>query len=730
MKRKPKARALEIAMLCWVLVGGPALAGMTSPQDSKNDEASPLGNSAANSPERSCGANSPAVPIPETCRVGDVCTGNLWPVGFSPVRPGEQLPASRDSTQYITQTFPDAQAGHELFRSLDIEQDYLFALYTNGIQAWNLGVSAEMPSQLDYRDGYGGHFLSYPVPGETDNWLEDVDAIRPSGGSDFLLGVAGRDNVGLSIWSYSTTTSKFARLYQDPRVVAFQVRMVEVEGRVYALVAADGDGVQVYDATRALDFSGSGCLDNATGTACSGVSKGRVGGPGELPKARSMDLLVRDDLPYIAVGDGIGSGALTLELWEVANPANPSTAERRFEGGDSATHGVALFQRETTYYLGAIAADSSTAAGTLSVFDVTSCLDSDGCLNMPLSSYGSFNFPGLPTHFPVARHLLTYSESDGDSFLYHGVLSAKPWGAGLEHLLDLSTAGSMVEITASGGTYTEGCNGRTGIDYWGDYYEKNEHGLRNVVGAVGMFQGSYFYRAAGGVLDIHQRTESAVPRVTTVVQSEPPYWFDVSVPFAAFAENCSGPDEWTWSATNTNASGLGNGGDEAQITWALCTGSVCPSETIGVEAIKDACQGEPQLLVLGAEVILEDPRPEIEGLIVASQGGGGTVFPQGVVLTFSATVKGRPPLHLEWQIFDEDGDLIAQQSGDSFVWDTSMALPASLFDDGFESGDTTVWGSSSSLLFDVRLTATNDHDPVGDVEEVSITLTAGATTKR
>ena len=673
-----------------------------------------------------CGANSPAFPIPQTCRAGDTCTGNLWPTGFSPVRPGEQIPATRDSTQYITQSFPDAQFGHELFRSLDIVDGFLFSLYTNGLQVWNIGANAELPNRLAYKDGFGGHFLTYPAPGETDSWLEDIDAIKPTGSSDYLIGVVGRDNVGLSLWSYSTSTSQLRRLYQDPWVLAYQVRMVEVGGRVYAVAAADSHGVKVYDATKALDFIASGCLDNEASTVCSGVDKGRVGGSGELDKAEFLDLIVRSGTPYIAVADA-DSSPLEVEIWELANPAFPGSAVRKYQGGDSRTHGLAFFQRGGTYYLGAIHADPTTAAGTLQVFDVSNCLDAGGCTTTPLSSYGSRVFPGLPTHFPVSRHYLTYSTSGGDPFLYHGVLSAKPWGRSLEHLLDLSVPGSMTEITEDGGTYTEGCSNRTGIDYWGDYYEKNEHGLRNVRGAVGKFNGEYFYRSAQGILDIHHRTDSTpTPVVTTTVTSSAPYWFDEAVTFSATSDNCPGPENWTWNSSNTDATGLGSGGSGRSITWNLCPDAHCPSESIGVTAIKDACASDPGLIVSGATISVSDPRPAVNAINLSPPGDGSNQFPLCTELTFTADVDGRAPITLYWEIRDAIGALVTDHTGTSLFWDTATALPTEIFSDGFESGDTTLWGAPPiPFEFDIQVTATNAHDLTGVTDTVNVTLSTG-----
>ncbi|NJK42648.1 MAG: hypothetical protein HC937_02930, partial [Aquincola sp.] len=68
-----------------------------------------------------CGPNSPAFPVPQFRNAVE-----LWPTGFQPVLPGLQLPEIRDSTQYISLTHPNQQAGHELFRGMDIAGNHLF----------------------------------------------------------------------------------------------------------------------------------------------------------------------------------------------------------------------------------------------------------------------------------------------------------------------------------------------------------------------------------------------------------------------------------------------------------------------------------------------------------------------------------------------------------------------------------------------------------------------------
>ncbi|MBZ0114159.1 MAG: hypothetical protein K8J08_16985 [Thermoanaerobaculia bacterium] len=677
-----------------------------------------------------CGKNEPGFPIPQCCSASDSCSGNVtgtcpfgerWPTGLRPGLPDTLIAPERDSTQYASHTIPYVGSGHELFRSVDIAGSRLFVAYTNGISAWNIANSPESPLKLDYRDGVQGGFLSYPTTGENDAWIRHIDAIAPVGSTDYIVGVAARLPVGLTLWSFSTVTNTFTRLYQNKVVDAYQVRLVESGGRVYAFAATDSGGVRVYDATKALDYGPGGCLDS--GSQCAGVRLGRVGGTTAIPNAEFIDTIQRGGTTFLVASDFLGAAnaPLGIEVWSVPSLTTPGTATRRYAGGNSSTHGLAAFQYGANYYLGAMHKDGANPV--LDVFDLNACTTGSGSCTLPLSSYGSKTFSGAVHN--ANMHILTYSSSQGAPFLYHGASTGEAKGPAIEHLLDLSVPGVIKDITEGGATYTEECGPYANIDYFGYYNENNSDGLQNVNGWSGKFNGQYFYRAAYGVLDVHVRDNSTpIPTVTTTVSGEPPFWFDVPISFSATAQNCTGPENWEWFVDGQTQ---GVSSNTRNFTFNLCPSASCPPDSFFVTAEKQACQSDPGLQVNGVNVSVEDPRPDVQQVNIAPAGNGSNSYPLCTVLTFTADVDGRPPFTLGWEVRDASNGLVTSSIGSSLVWDTTTAVTTDIFADGFETGDTAVWGAPvPPALFDVNVVATNSHDLIGDTGTVAVTLTSGA----
>ena len=72
-----------------------------------------------------------------------------------------------------------------------------------------------------------------------------------------------------------------------------------------------------------------------------------------------------------------------------------------------------------------------------------------------------------------------------------------PRGAAYERLFDLTNLGGtnqLSEMTETGGTFTDECNGLGPIGYWSYYYELNATGYRNFSPRKAMFGGRYFYK--------------------------------------------------------------------------------------------------------------------------------------------------------------------------------------------------------------------------------------------
>ncbi|MCP4658750.1 MAG: hypothetical protein GY856_25340 [bacterium] len=690
-----------------------------------------------------CGDGSPAYPVPE-CRdrtttdevdCGQANAVRLWPTNLRPGLPSEYLPEIRDTTDRIGGlTVPGAKSGHELFKSVDIVGDKLYVAYNAGIQVWDIGGNnAESPLRLVYRDGWMGQFLSFPPVSEQLTFVEDIAARHLTGTSKDLVVVSGKILVGPSIWTYDTGSYQITPHYQDTGTIARQVRIAELGG-VYYMFAATDDGIAVYNASLALNLP-SPCIDDA-GTVCSGVYLGLF--PDQI-LGRFLDVLEANGKIYVTSSYPI---VMPLEIWEVGSPVIPGDADRKFDGASlgGGVRGTAMFEHSGTYYLSLVQDD------TIKIFPIDDCLDSNGCtdLGTPVVSWP------VSSTWSSIEQFLTYSESNGTPFLYYGLNTFNIDGPGVEQLLDLTLlgSGSVTVITASGGTYVDQCNGKT-IDYWGDYHHRNDHGMRTFHPRVGKFSGSYFYRAAQSILDVHVRgvppTED--PTVTAVVLGDPPFWFGEGVPFAATSQNCDGPEFWTWYADDTDAGGLGFGGATATVTWNRCAGEDCPDKQIKIWAIKDACAGDIGLVVDQAAVNLSDPEPRIRDIDVSPGANGAGQHPVCSILSFQADIDGKTPFDYVWEARNQNGELLASSTEEVFQWNTTgFNFDGRIFIDDFESGDASFWtiemGSEEfptasavpvarreflkdtlTALIDITLEATNP-DSAEATSATEVTLTA------
>ncbi len=445
-----------------------------------------------------CGENSPAHPAPE-CRdkdtgaemsCGEPNAVQLW-VGLRPGLPEERLPVERDSTQWTSTTIPGFGSGHELFHSLDIVGNRLYVAYNAGLQAWNInGNLAEDPQRLAIADGWRGDFFTPFQTGKNDFLIDDVAAVS-LGGNQNLIALSGRQGVGLSVWKHTGASTTFEQRYQDPATSVRRLRIAEHNERLYAF-AGGTFGVFVYDLSETLE--GFPCRDSA-GTICPGAYRGRVT---TQVSSVYVDIIQRDGTIYVANSSGIG---FPLQIWEVGDPAFPSdpeTTKLKYAGLGGAL-GEAFFEIEGVFYLAVV--EWINTSWRIQIYDVTSCLDDDGCSTLPEVWSTALEQEG-------ATRLLTYSTSNGKPFLYYGTQAASLGGTKVEQLLDLSQfPASVREITDDPGgadrTYFDKDCKDSEVDYWGDYYPSNGNGLRNVSPRVGKFKDKYFYRAAFGILDVH-----------------------------------------------------------------------------------------------------------------------------------------------------------------------------------------------------------------------------------
>lgn len=439
-----------------------------------------------------CGANSPAYPVPEYRG-----STRLWPDGFQPARPGQPIPPNRDSTQFVGYPYPSATTGLELFIGLDIVGDRLFVLYNVGLQVWNIGgTRAENPQMLTFEDGLTGRWLAHPGDGEEDGYLFDVAALQdPADPNRIFVTTAGKNEVGVAVWRYDRAENALTPIYQDANQETTDVDMLTVGGRAYALLASIR-GAFLVDVSATNDLSAP-CLNDHVAITCpEGILLGEIG---NADRSRYIGGIERDGSLFVAYSEGaISANGRLPQIWQV-DPAQPANATRRFLGSVRDTHSPLLFRKGSRHYMAVV------EAKRLRIYDVDACLDADGCTSLPTPSYDA-----ALRNNNWAQDYLTYSESNGTPFLYYGVGTGNLTGTAVERLIDLSNLGRnnrLREITATGETYTDPCNGVGPIGYWADYYPQNHNGLRNFVPGKGHFYNQYFYRATTAVLDVHIRTE-------------------------------------------------------------------------------------------------------------------------------------------------------------------------------------------------------------------------------
>lgn len=471
------------------------------------------------------GRNTPAVPVPEcvdfegsAASCGAPGSIRLWPVGFQPASP---IPPNRDTTDRVAgKGIPGWATGHELFSSLDVVtvggvSRRLYVAYNAGLQAWNIDPQADPdypanPPRMDKADGWEGEFLQWPVPSEVLSYIEDISALNVSATID-VVAVAGKKPAGLTLWEFDTSTESLRQLYQDVDINARQVRLIRLNGgAIYAVVGSEG-GVAVYDVTAARALV-SPCLDDQ-GSVCPGILRGYV-----TQQARQYIGAIHvagNDRVYVSSSNGTAFQTAPVELWELANPAIPSAASLCLSSFSNVA-GSELFLYNGHHYLAFIIEETGFDNEELRVLLIDDCISDcvqvGGCFVQDAVNPVSLDpAPGDGADYSTARDLLTYSEFAGRPYLYYGVATGGLQGPDFDQLFDLrhlrpptpSPLTCLPEVTATGGSYTDPCNGSK-IRYWSHYYSRNAHGLNEMVPRIGQLSsGGYFYRAAATILDVH-----------------------------------------------------------------------------------------------------------------------------------------------------------------------------------------------------------------------------------
>ncbi len=446
------------------------------------------------------------------------------------------LPTDRDSTDFNEFNPPPGplETAAPFWVSLDIENNWIFAAVDSGLHIWN----AANPTNPSRTAAIGR--AAFPV------WTTDPHLARPvldvdaPPGNDNVVAVALGTNgiaAGLAVFNTSSKTSPAAR-YADIDKNVQQVWATRIGGTDYAFSATKGDGLLAYNLTSAQGRT-TLCTEDTPVSSC-GVYVSRAGS--------------RSSFSYI---DGVTNGASTfvvassggvaqgLEAWNVSNPAAPVQVLN--VTGTEFIHGVALWRAGSSYYL---ATRATSGSGTQARIYNVSCIATGSCSGLG-SPIWTFAMPSSG-----ASLFVTYSESDGRRFVYFGHVDRCNSGLQTEWLFDVSNAAAPFDITPPSGLVSGEPTG-----YWGWYYRRNPTGFNWVMPRMGKFNGRYFYRAALGILDIHELTSGGPPTASFTHSPSPLYAGQA----ATFLDTSIGvPNTWSWtfqggtpgSSTQQNPTGV------------------------------------------------------------------------------------------------------------------------------------------------------------------------------
>ena len=733
-----------------------------------------------------CFDGGPATPVEQFRTISGQGTFEMWPDLLRPVDPqGTPLPVDRDSTLYNGFQRPGQDSGDidgdgtrdglEFFWALDIVEDptgtHLFMAYNAGWQIWDIdGAFATSPLLLSQRDGWMGDFHEFEDP-FTEFYFKiwDIDAINPPGSNNTLVVLPGELPIGLTIWDASNKTEPF-QLYQDTGKVGVQVAAANIGGRSYAFYGAN-NGIHVYDMTRAREvgpcFESTSTATNLCGGNSNPVWRGRLG-PWPWGKAEYVDVLEADigGQPkfFIAVTDSTAANPLGAELREITNvTALPPTSTAIIEDLSTFSMGVELFEYEDRQYLAVVNFTE------LEIHDVSNCLSSSpGC------SLASPEFQVLTaSSAPPAAQYVKYSEADGRPFLYksaHDLCSTPPSVSepDEELLLDLTgldTGAAIVDIRGEEYLDPNHTSPQRRIDYWSSYYDGSTDGYSAFSSHDGMFNGTYFYRAAQSIFDVHEWVGDVSPTAEIGITSSD-RWF--SSPGQDEWVNLNGECNvdagvgWSWGAVNAPGTPGADpnpdvellGGSLARVGRGLCgtdpyPASTCPSETVLVES-NVVCGGQ-SVTSNELSITLDDPRPFYDSLGILEDPevvGPPPEFPVCQILSFEALlggvnqIGGKALTSFSWSVTPTvgggdpldcnatGGDTGLTCTATTLSWDTEgidVGDPTLIFADGFESGNTTAWSGGTrgiageGATFDVTLTATNEHGSIDRTTQLTLT---------
>lgn len=498
---------------------------------------------------------TPAVPVPSSF------WGEIQPADGSFTRCAETGPAfCRDSTNF--NEFVNRYDAFPWFMSVDTQNGFVFTGLAYGLEVWDARSTPASPSPL------GQLLLSdFPVTPTNPEIKLPLQYVSAPAGVDTSAAVAVLAGSGLGIVNLaSKTLPKLA--YQSYKKDGRQVYTATLGGRQYAFLAASaGDpsgGAFIYDMTQALTFDHCAEAVPATGESvkCPGVYQGRLGSQLAVYYIAGID-------NYVVLSSGTSGG---FEIWDVTHP---TSAALRLSGlASTPVYGVAMWKQAGSYFL-ALRTDTDAR-----FYDVSCLVGGCGGLGSPLATRQLDS--GTPSFF------VTFSRSGATPFVYFGSDDDCQGGSQREWLFDVTNPASPRDVSPP--------------NYWGWYYRGNPTGFNQVMPRFGKFVGSYFYRAALSLLDIHLWNSNGNPSPSIFVGGPTSGAPGDVLTFSADAAICTpNPSGWSWNVSGGFISS-GATGSSIQVSWSTAgekdvtaTNSACGTAT-GLRSVAISSGGGTNLV--------------------------------------------------------------------------------------------------------------------------------------
>ena len=538
---------------------------------------------------------TPATPVPSGF------WGEIQPAEASFTQCGGSGPAfCRDSTSFIDSS--NAYSSFPWFMSVATENGFVMTALAYGLEIWDARTTPANPTPL------GQVSLSdFPVSASNPEIKLPMQHVATPDGIDTVAAVAGQSGLGIGIVNLANKTlPKVA--YQSYLKEGQQVYAATLSGRQYAFLAASSGspsgGLYIYDMTKALTYDHCAEAVPATGATvqCPGVYLGRLG-------TRTGVSYVGGVGNYLVLSSGAGSG---FEIWDVTQPT--SAVLRLSAQPAASTYGVAMWQQGSTYYL-ALRTDNDAL-----FFDVSCIVGGCGSgLGSALASRALDT--GTPSFF------VTFSRSGTTPFLYFGSDDTCQGGSQREWLFDVTNPASPRDVSPP--------------NYWGWYYRGNPTGFNYIMPRSGKFVGTYFYRAAQSILDIHKWNQGANPTPSIFVNGPATGSPGQALTFTASAAICTpNPSGWSWATSGGTISGNASG-NSVQVSWpaageqdVTAMNSSCGTAT-GLAYVDIAGSGGPGLT---ASFTFSPPSPA-----------------PGQAVAFDASASAGNPTQYSWTFGDGTG---------------------------------------------------------------------------